>query len=255
MEVENVPDIYNGEAHIADHRHQEMVDEDGIKRPQAVGDASKRKVKRLVKHGSRERDVAPIGGMGLPTPTFVAPTRRWKNSRRSRNGHGRGLPKKGGAGGKGVWGFPGSELIEEDYEDQNDPNYEEINDKNVELKEVIPEMTEEQFIKKTEPIILEYYEHGDTIEVARSIDEYLTALTRPMVTYVVVEVAMDHKQSQREMTSVLISDLYGKIVTSKDISKGKTKLSFFKKLFSANKCKFVFLHLKGSINCLSICLI
>ena len=35
-----------------------------------------------------------------------------------------------------------------------------------------------------------------------------------------VEIAMDHKPSHREMTSVLISDLYGRIVTQKDIARG-----------------------------------
>jgi programmed cell death protein 4 len=35
-----------------------------------------------------------------------------------------------------------------------------------------------------------------------------------------VEIAMDHKPSHREMTSVLISDLYGRIVTQKDIGRG-----------------------------------
>lgn len=32
--------------------------------------------------------------------------------------------------------------------------------------------------------------------------------------------AMDHKPSQREMTSVLISDMYGHVVTELDIAKG-----------------------------------
>lgn len=226
MEVENVPEvIHNGDA-IENLPHGNGgSNDDGIKKP-AVPlsdlDKLKRKGKRLTKHGSRELVV-----VGLPNPDFIAPHRRWKNSRRSRNGYGRGLPKKGGAGGKGVWGFPGSELLEEDYEDQNDPNYEEINDKNVELKEIIPEITSEEFIKKTEPIILEYYEHGDTLEVARSIDEYLTSAMRPVVTYVAIEVALDHKQSQREMTSVLISDLYGRIITGKDIVEGKYKNRFY----------------------------
>lgn len=223
MEVENVPDtIFNGDDLEIEPVEQE-IDADGIKKPLPgaldASDRIKRKAKRLVKHGSRDRDIVAAAS-GLQPTNFIAPHRRWKNSRRSRNGYGRGLPKKGGAGGKGVWGRLGSELYEEDYEDQNDPNYEEINEKNVELKEVIPEMTTEEFIKKTEPIILEYFEHGDTLEVARSIDEYLTGQMRPMVIYVAVEVAMDHKQSQREMASVLISDLYGRIITSKDIANG-----------------------------------
>lgn len=212
-----MPEVsYNGDVE-KNYPHGASGD-DGIKMPNPVStDSHKRKGKRLAKHGSKEL-VSPVAG--IMTPNFIAPHRRWKNSRRSRNGHGRGLPKKGGAGGKGVWGIPGSELLEEAYEDQNDPNYEEINEANVELKEVIPELSPEDFTKQTEPIILEYFENGDTLEVARSIDEYLTSGMRSMVTYVAIEVSLDHKQSQREMTSVLISDLYGRIITGKDIAKG-----------------------------------
>lgn len=35
-----------------------------------------------------------------------------------------------------------------------------------------------------------------------------------------IEIAMDHKDSHREMISVLLSDLYGRVITSKDITKG-----------------------------------
>jgi programmed cell death protein 4 len=154
-------------------------------------------------------------------PNFIAPHRRWKNSRRSRNGSGRGLPKKGGAGGKGVWGKLGSELLEQEFEDQDDPNFDETYDnQNVELKEVVPEMTIEEFTQKTECALLEYYEHGDTHEVAVYLDEFVTGPLRPHIIKVAVEKAMEHKQSHREMTSVLISDLYGKVVTSKDIARG-----------------------------------
>lgn len=46
----------------------------------------------------------------------------------------------GGAGGKGVWGKPGSELVEEDV-DMNDPNYESdsLDNGDVELKTIIPQ--------------------------------------------------------------------------------------------------------------------
>lgn len=80
----------------------------------AGGDVStRRKQKKLNRQNSKENSMA--GG-------FIHGPRSWKNSRRSRNGYGRGLPKKGGAGGKGVWGLPGSELLET-YEDERDPNY------------------------------------------------------------------------------------------------------------------------------------
>ena len=206
-----------------------------MKKPLPVGDGHdriKRKAKRLIqRQNSRGENGSALGNGvlgagGLPavngSASYIVPQRRWKNSRRSRNGHGRGLPKKGGAGGKGVWGLPGSEALEEEvYEDENDPNYDsECNDKNVELREVIPDIMPEDFFKMIEPIILEYYEHGDTHEVAVSIDEILTGPLRPYVTSIVIEISMDHKDSQREMTSVLVSDLYLRVITGKDIEKG-----------------------------------
>ncbi|KAI8128357.1 Programmed cell death protein 4 [Lucilia cuprina] len=136
-----------------------------MKKPHSVADGHdgriKRKAKRLIQR-QNSRD-------------YIVPHRRWKNSRRSRTAYGRGLPKKGGAGGKGVWGLPGSEALEELYEDENDPNYD---------------------------------------------NEILTGFLRPYVTSVIVEIALDHKDSQREMTSVLISDLYGRVITGRDIEKG-----------------------------------
>lgn len=78
----------------------------------------------------------------------------------------------------------------------------------------------EEFTKKFEPLLLEYYYHGDTHEVADSLDEFLTGNMRSYVVKVAIEFAMDHKQSHREMTSVLISDLYGRVITSKDIVRG-----------------------------------
>lgn len=39
-----------------------------------------------------------------------------------------------------------------------------------------------------------------------------------------IEMAMDHKPSHREMTSVLISDLYGRILSQRDICKGNYQI-------------------------------
>lgn len=207
-------------------------------------DRIKRRAKRIaVRQNSREglpngaaaaannaSSTATLLLNGCLTTAYFAPQRRWKNSRRPRNGHTRGLPKKGGAGGKGVWGKMGSELlVEEEIEDQNDPNYDaEQNDKNVELCEVIPEPTPEEFFKMFEPIMLEYFECGDTHEVAIGLDEILVgSKLRQCVTNVAVEIAMDHKDSHREMTSLLISDLYNRVITPKDIVKGMRAFIFY----------------------------
>lgn len=193
-----------------------------MKKPSPPSEGKKRS-KKISRQNSREGQQNHHVNGSL-NGGFVAPQRRWKNSRRSRNGHGRGLPKKNGGGGKGVWGLPGSEILEEPLEiDRNDPNYDptEVMDGNVELKEVVAETTPEEFFKMIEPIILEYFEHGDTNEVAISLDEIIIGSLRPLVTTYSVQIALDHKDSQREMVSVLISDLYGRVVTSRDIAKGK----------------------------------
>lgn len=50
----------------------------------------KKKAKRLIKQFSKEGVVNGHGGSSV-----VVPPRSWKNTRRPRNGYGRGLPKKG----------------------------------------------------------------------------------------------------------------------------------------------------------------
>lgn len=171
----------------------------------------KRKPKKVYRQNSKENVVAS---------GFVHGPRSWKNSRRSRNGYGRGLPKKGGAGGKGVWGLPGSELLET-YEDVNDPNFdnENLNNGDIELKAVVPEVSDEEIKKKVEPIILEYFENGDTHEAILSIEEQIPLNRRDALVEQLIEIAMDHKPSHREMTSVLISDLFPHVINESDISK------------------------------------
>ncbi|KAF6110611.1 programmed cell death 4 [Phyllostomus discolor] len=84
--------------------------------------------------------------------------------RRSRSGKGRGLPKKGGAGGKGVWGTPG-QVYDVEEVDVKDPNYDDDQENCVYETVVLP-LDEAAFEKTLTPIIQEYFEHGDTNEVA-----------------------------------------------------------------------------------------
>ncbi|GLG97183.1 Programmed cell death protein 4 [Gryllus bimaculatus] len=128
--------------------------------------------------------------------------------------------KNRGAGGKGVWGKLGSELEEADV-DMNDPNYDSdsLENGDIELKTIIPEMSEEDIQKSVEPILLEYFEHGDTQEAALAFEELTCGTKRFMIPMLAVEIALEHKPSHREMTSVLISDLYGRVVLQRDIAK------------------------------------
>lgn len=128
----------------------------------------------------------------------------------------------GGAGGKGVWGKLGSEL-EEDVIDINDPNYDSdsLDNGDIELKKIIPEVSEKELRSGAELIIKEYLEHGDTHEAILGFDELNLGTKRFMIVYIAIEIAMDHKPSHREMTSVLISDLYGRVVSQRDVAKGE----------------------------------
>jgi len=162
---------------------------------------------------------------GQPTNGLTNLNRAGKNLRRSRNAFGRGLPKKGGAGGKGTWGKLGDEM-ELPWVDPNDPNYDsdtqEGQDRTlVKLKPLVPEMAEEDVRKTVEPLILEYFENGDSDEVLYSLEEMLQNLgsRRWMVVSIAIELSMDHKPSHREMTSCLMSNLYLKVVSQRDIGK------------------------------------
>jgi programmed cell death protein 4 len=194
-----------------------------LKKPLTVEEhrALRRKLKKnLGRQNSKD------GALGIAgTPNFIAPQRRWKNSRRSRNGQGRGLTKKAG-GGRGNWGKFGSELLEE-YEsiDPADPNFNEDEDlENVKFEEIVCANklnNEEEFLKNFEMVMLEYFEHGDTHEVAQEIDDNIRSGTlRPLVIRKAIEMAFEHKNSHREMTSVLISDLYGRCLIGSDYEHG-----------------------------------
>ena len=130
------------------------------------------------------------------------------------------MPKKGGAGGKGVWGAPGSELLEA-YEDVNDPNYdsESLVNGDIELKAVVPEISNEEIRKKVEPFILEYFENADSQEAAIAFQETVPYDRRDAFVEILIEMAMDHRPSHRELASVLISDLFGLVLSESDIEK------------------------------------
>jgi len=184
-----------------------------------------KKAKRPTKAASFSEPGAPAsGGPQLP------PNRGHKNLRRSRNAMGRGLPKKGGAGGKGTWGKLGDEM-DLPWVDPNDPNYDSAGEegetaatapnKNIKLNTLVPEMSEEDVKKAVEPLILEYFENGDVEEVLFSLEEMLLNIgtRRWMIPYLAIEMSMDHKPSHREMTSQLVSELYQKVISQRDIGK------------------------------------
>lgn len=134
----------------------------------ATADPNGRLVRRAKRpHRDRAYSVSEGGkfGSGAGVVPATGQARVLKNSRKSRNGFGRGLPKKGGAGGKGTWGKFGCEL-DLPWVDPNDPNYESDGEQELaktDLQKLVPEMSEEDVRKAFEPLILEYFENNDTM--------------------------------------------------------------------------------------------
>jgi len=143
-----------------------------------------------------------------------------KNSRKSRNG-GRGLPKKGGAGGKGTWGAPGSEISETgETIDQGDPNYDSDSQEDYKLKVVTPALSDEELLKALQPVLQEYLLHGDTDEVAGSLEELRIGANRYRIIDQAISLAMERHAPHRELVSRLVSDLFGDILHEQDMMKG-----------------------------------
>ncbi|XP_065528311.1 programmed cell death protein 4 isoform X2 [Lathamus discolor] len=123
--------------------------------------------RRLRKNSSRDSGRGDsVSDNGETLKVGVAPTSPKGKllDRRSRSGKGRGLPKKGGAGGKGVWGTPG-QVYDVEEVDIKDPNYDDDQENCVYETVVLP-LDERAFEKTLTPIIQEYFEHGDTNEVS-----------------------------------------------------------------------------------------
>lgn len=58
-------------------------------------------------------------------------------------------------------------------------------------------------------MVKEYYDHGETEEAYLALEELgWSEKQRHLLVVTVVEAAMDHKPSHREMSSVLLADLY-----------------------------------------------
>ncbi|GAB6023316.1 hypothetical protein CHUAL_008119 [Chamberlinius hualienensis] len=159
---------------------------------------------------------------GAPTTAgSTGAVRLLKNSRKSRNGFGRGLPKKGGGGGKGTWGKPGSEMLAEgDNENPGDPNYDSDSQDSYVLAALRPELSDEEIFKNVEAILLEYFENSETREVIVSLSELNFGDRKFRIPVIAISLAMEKKPSNRERTSVLISDLYPDRLSQTDIAKG-----------------------------------
>lgn len=153
-------------------------------------------------------------------PVVRAAAIKEKNERKPKNLKGNGGPKKGGAGGKGTWGKAGELYDTEESDDPEDPNYDAENDIVV-LHEVQSDLTSAELDKLATPMFLEYYNHLMTWEVATSLSELNISHLKHRVVYLAISIAMEKKGAQRELTSVLLSALYGdKILSASDFEFG-----------------------------------
>ncbi|KAM6269782.1 programmed cell death protein 4-like [Porphyrio hochstetteri] len=172
--------------------------------------------RRLRRTSSRDSARESLSEGAEPGPEPSSPKGRG-HDRRSRMGKGRGLPKKGGAGGKGVWGAPG---VVYGYQepDARDPNYDEVAQGDTVYATVVPELEEGELEKNVQPMVLEYFEHGDTTEVLELLRGLNLGSRRHAVPSLAVALALEGKASHRELTSRLLADLVGRGVTPEDMA-------------------------------------
>lgn len=171
-----------------------------------------RKAKRIGRTNSGGDAPANGAAPGIPAG---------KNSRKPRDGRGRGDPKKGGAGGKGTWGAPGDELfVDGSCRDTNDPNYDSDGQGDYVVEKIEPVVTAEEFDRIVTPIFLEYFDHSITKEVEASLEEINISKMKSRVVELAVSLAIDRKACHRELVSILISDLYSRVINAKDIQQG-----------------------------------
>lgn len=139
-------------------------------------------------------------------------------------------PKKG----KGGWGKPGDEegiwrksdqeknLV---YLDENDPNYDPDEDHTGEVEVETNFFNPEEFQRNCNLLIAEYFSNGEAEEVLNRLYEYEIP-TKHHSDFVenLVLAAMDKNDPQRELASVLLSEVYNNPITPEEISNGMIKL-------------------------------
>ncbi|ELU07784.1 hypothetical protein CAPTEDRAFT_170810 [Capitella teleta] len=187
--------------------------------PPVKSDRVFKKAKNLVRMGSRTEEDGEAEMTTLPVTGFNLIS--IKKNRKSRGKSGRGLPKKGGAGGKGVWGKPGSELYEtSECQDDHDPNYDSDNQGEFVVDKVVPILSHEDLNQAVDPILREYLEHCDTSEVAALLRDLNIGPNKYKIPLLAISLGLDRHDPQREFISRLLSDLYGAYLTSDEMQRG-----------------------------------
>jgi len=124
--------------------------------------------------------------------------------RKSRSVYGRGLPKKGGAGGKGTWGRLGDEISQTPFLDDHDPNYDSEELDEITYKTLKPVLTDEQVDQEITPILREYFENTDIQEAIVTSSTLNVDGKKHMILVCLVTMAMEMKNEFRQLASELI---------------------------------------------------
>lgn len=149
-----------------------------------------------------------------------------KYTKHSRQAY-RGTAKKSGGGGKHTWGKAGCEIQADDVLDPNDPNYDSEDTDNVVMvcvennvggegkkaanKDGYGSSLKEIEVKDLEteirPIILEYFQNGDTIEVIDHLKCYSFFSIKAQLIAYCISIALDHNNTCKELISRLLRDM------------------------------------------------
>ncbi|UJR27288.1 hypothetical protein I4U23_008583 [Adineta vaga] len=160
-----------------------------------------------------------------------------KYNRKSRQGKGRGLAKKGGGGGGYTWGALGSELLEEDNEDLDDDDLADLQYNQVKAKHIAESSKSslenkftkleliESMDKDVKPLIDEYFANGDANDVAQCLRkfDFKQSGGGEFISYVVTR-ALEKSNVHKELISRLLHDLNGIILRSNDYINGFNSL-------------------------------
>lgn len=170
-----------------------------------------------------------------------------KYTKHTKSLNNRGAAKKNGAGGKHTWGAPGCELNSDDFIDTKDPNYDSEEAGNVVMvcvensdggktnkppssiqnpdyddntDDFLKELYIEDMECEIKPVILEYFQNGDTLEVTDHLKCYNYSKLKAQLIAYSVQLALEHNNTCRELMSRLLRDLNYELFSEKDFLNG-----------------------------------
>jgi programmed cell death protein 4 len=163
-----------------------------------------------------------------------------KYNRKSRQGKGRGLAKKGGGGGGYTWGALGSELLEEYSEDLDEDDLADLQYNQAKAKLLAESSTTtttlenkftkleliENLDKDVKPLIAEYFVNGDAKDVAQTLRKFdfkQRSGGGELIAYIVT-MALEKSNVHKELISRLLHDLNGIILRTSDYTEGYNSL-------------------------------